>query len=358
MNNYNFKLLDQLLEESEIMAQYALGSGIMAQQPLGSRKFDLDQIMEDLVCSRKLLSTCRELCEDDGNLDESDPGSEESDSDESQDPPERRTVEEDCKELTKTLSRIHGQLAQIVKPALPQTLRLIHEQTVKKKGRWSFWGNWKKKLGPVPLVQNMVITAIISLIAYISFSVGADAFKPSDTSMLITTMDSLADLLVLLCAAGLGASYLALYSANRFVVEGTYDPKYNSSYWIRFVLGLISGVILAEVISQLNTNLEQFGKDLLALIGGFSASVVYRILTRLVEAVESIFMGDESERIAAQEQASRAKLEEQNAQERLVIGADLMQLSQKIGTELDTENTKKEINKIFDKLMPFDTRSN
>jgi hypothetical protein len=84
---------------------------------------------------------------------------------------------------------------------------------------------------------------------------------------------------------------------------------------------------------------------------------VYRILTRLAEAVESIFLGDESERIAAKEQAAKAKLEEQNAQERLVIGAELMQLSQKIGPDLDAENTIKEINKIFDKLMPFDIKS-
>ena len=339
MNEYNFKLLDQLLEESEVMAQHALGSGIMVQQSIGSRKLDLDQIMEDLVCSRELLSTCRKLCENDENLDEN----------------ERRTVEEDCKKLSKKLSRIHGQLAQIVKPALPQTLRLIHEQTVKKEGWRNTFGNWKKNLGPVPLVQNLVIIAIISLIAYFIISAWAEASVPSDTSKLITFVDSIADHLVYLCAAGLGASYLALYQANRFVVKGTYESKYNSSYWIRFVLGLISGVVLATVISKMNTNLEQFGKALLALIGGFSASVVYRILTRFVEAVESIFLGDESEKFKEKEQAARAELEEQNAQERLQIGAELMQLSQKIGPDLD--ETKAEINKIFDKLMPFETES-
>ena len=50
------------------------------------------------------------------------------------------------------------------------------------------------------------------------------------------------NLLFLIAAAGLGASFQALFQANRYVVAGTFDPKYESSYWIRFVLGLIAGL--------------------------------------------------------------------------------------------------------------------
>jgi hypothetical protein len=37
--------------------------------------------------------------------------------------------------------------------------------------------------------------------------------------------------------AGLGACFAALFLANRYIAEGTFDPKYESSYWIRFILG-------------------------------------------------------------------------------------------------------------------------
>ena len=390
----NHKLLGQLLEESEVMAEHALSSGRRVP----------DKIVEGLVRSAEILSACRKLRENgesmdapepegegneetqhasepevegneenqdssepviegnEENPDASDPGIEGNDenpdasepgierNEENPDVSELRNVEKECEDLPKQLSRIHGQLAQIVKPALPGTLKLIHDQKDK--------SGWRRKLGPVPLVQNMVIAALISIAIFIVFSGLARSIEPGAGSGITKFIGSQVELITLLSAAGMGASYLALYQANRLVVEGIYDPKYNSSYWIRFVLGLISGVILAEVITQTNliptTGDMQLGKIVLALLGGFSASVVYRILTRLVEAIESIFRGDENERIAAKEQALQAKLEEQNAQERLEIGSDLMKLGQQIGSDLDEAKTKEEINKIFAKLMPTD----
>ena len=41
----------------------------------------------------------------------------------------------------------------------------------------------------------------------------------------------------------------ALFEANKYVVASTFDPKYESSYWIRFVLGLIAGLLLSKFVS-------------------------------------------------------------------------------------------------------------
>jgi len=250
MNDHHKDFLSQLLKETEVMAMHAYGSGL--QVPA--------EVLEVLESSDALLSNKHS------------PGHDER------------------KELTKKLSSANCQLAEIVAPALPRTLRLIHEEK-NKKGL----GSLKTKLGPVPLIQGLVAAAIFSLVGFLALS-GID-LTDNDPYLARSI-----EFLILLFAAAMGASFTALYRVNRLVVNGTYDAKYNSSYWIRFVLGLIAGVMLAQVISQIQPDLQQFGKTILAIIGGFSASVVYRILTRMAEAIESIFIGDESERIAAEEQ--------------------------------------------------------
>lgn len=60
----------------------------------------------------------------------------------------------------------------------------------------------------------------------------------------------------------------------------------HSSDWVRFNLGLIAGMVLA-VLVPIDTGSKTFERPLLALLGGFSASVVYRILQRLVDTLES-----------------------------------------------------------------------
>lgn len=91
-----------------------------------------------------------------------------------------------------------------------------------------------------------------------------------------------------LAAGGIGAAFAALFRAYVYIAEGTYDPKYESSYWIRFILGLMAGVLLPALV-PLGTTSSAVTRPALALVGGFSAALVYRILQRLVDVVGSIF---------------------------------------------------------------------
>lgn len=63
-------------------------------------------------------------------------------------------------------------------------------------------------------------------------------------------LDSPASIKYYLAAAGLGVSFAALYKANTFIANGTFDPTYHASYWIRFFLGLIAGLILAIMVPR------------------------------------------------------------------------------------------------------------
>lgn len=56
--------------------------------------------------------------------------------------------------------------------------------------------------------------------------------------------------------------------------------------------GLIAGLILAElVLVDTGGSLEVLSMPILALLGGFSSTAVYRILNILVSAVESLVRG-------------------------------------------------------------------
>lgn len=102
--------------------------------------------------------------------------------------------------------------------------------------------------------------------------------------------DELLKQLFFLSAAGLGALFAVLYPLTTAVAAGTYDENEDSAYIMRIVVGLISGMILGQMVEVESVGgLGGLSKPTLALLGGFSASLVFTILTRLVQGVESVF---------------------------------------------------------------------
>ena len=101
--------------------------------------------------------------------------------------------------------------------------------------------------------------------------------------------------LFVISAAGLGASFYTLFTAFRYVNNRSYDRVRNSTYFARFVLGLVAGLILTLVL---------FGTDFdpgvgtvgLAIVGGFSSDIVFRILTRLAQTIEFLVLGERNQR--------------------------------------------------------------
>jgi hypothetical protein len=112
-------------------------------------------------------------------------------------------------------------------------------------------------------------------------------FSPNKGVFGATGDTKLYNALELVAAAGLGAIFYGLHKANRYVTRGSYDPKYEASYWIRFTLGIVAGILLAVVL-EVGGNLS---KPVLALLGGFAAEAVYKILVRFVEMLETLVDG-------------------------------------------------------------------
>lgn len=196
------------------------------------------------------------------------------------------------------LTAIHNRLSELVSPAKPETIVLMAAE-IRKDSVFLF-------LGKVPLIRRMMLVSIISLVILISLSLSEHI---NNTSMVKSMFDMKGPELlfvqfILMAAAAIGASFSALFKANSYVTAGSYDPKYESSYWVKFVVGLIAGIILTQLIP---INLDSVAKAAgeaqgasassvshaalritMALIGGFSANLVYKILDRIVLAVQTV----------------------------------------------------------------------
>lgn len=254
-------------------------------------------------------------------------------------------------EALKRFTFFHSQLSQLIAPAKPRSIHLLYHDE-KKGGRLRF-------LGPIPLVRQMMVIAILSLVGLFAMGLSPQVDGDPKKFSLFTNdgVSLLFNQLFLLFAAGIGASFAALFQANRYLKEGTFDPIYETSYWIRFVLGLLAGVIIALLvpiekgdIPGRELDLQGFGKPILALLGGFSADVVYRVLTKLTEAVESLVRGDVKGMAATKERELRAKVNEQAVQKRLALAASLTKLHQKAGG-LEHEEIRKEIERLQSELI-------
>ncbi len=256
------------------------------------------------------------------------------------------------------LAAIHAQLAEIVAPAKPRSILLLITEGAKGK----FW----QFLGPVPLVRRMMAIAIFSLIALIGISLAPDVDGNPERFNLFSQYKGaslLLNQLFLLSAAAIGASFAALFLANEYIQDGTFDPVYESSYWARFVLGLLAGMMLGSLVpieSYIGTASDAapakgapqgFGRPILALLGGFSADLLFRILNRLIDAVDALVRGDTADIVAAQEQAAKARLAEQSTQNRLQLATMLTKLQQQLGPSVTPEDIKQELNRLQSELI-------
>lgn len=114
-------------------------------------------------------------------------------------------------------------------------------------------------------------------------------------------------------AAWLGAGVYCLWTARRYLIERTYDPRYNPTYLMRLILGIALGTILGLFGDQFLKQDPEIGKlsqTVLAIIGGFSSDAVAAFLARLAETLRAFIVGSNKDEIKAE--ADKAKNKEKN----------------------------------------------
>jgi hypothetical protein len=241
------------------------------------------------------------------------------------------------------LVRAHGELVRLVAPATPRTILLLSE------GRRSRLA----MLGPVRLVRQMLVAVIVLLAAFVALSTTEYVNATSGDILHSTGVGLLVNELFYLAAGGLGAAFSALFTAYRYIADGTYDPKFESSYWLRFILGLMAGLLLPALVPITSgAESETVTRPLLALLGGFSASVLYRVLERLVGAVESLVRADSRELRVARRDADYARASEQAGLERIGLIGELRRLEQQARAGDQPDQLADELGRVVGTLLP------
>jgi hypothetical protein len=252
---------------------------------------------------------------------------------------------------TGALAAAHGQLARLAAPAIPATLLMLDRRT----GRW-------RTLGSVELVRQLMVTTLLLVAAFVGLSllryVGDDAHGVARDSGLAL----LANELFWMASAGLGASFALLYQLNQYVTRRTYDAAHAPGYWVRLLLGIVAGFILVTVlplpaldpgatVGSAAEAAHTFTKPLLAMLGGFSASAVYGILTRLVEAVENLFAGGVRERAELREARAVQRTSGEAAEARIAVAGRLVDVQRRLAAGAPPEELSGALQGVVDALV-------
>jgi hypothetical protein len=244
--------------------------------------------------------------------------------------------------------RVHDQLSKVVAPATPRALLLLgpdHEAADR---------GWVSMMGSVALVRRVMIAAILSMVVYIVVGLSPDVGASIQTVQNSSGTKLLVNEVAWLSAAAMGASFAVLMQVSQYVVKRNYDPRYEPSYWIKFFLGVMAGFILVQLMPLVklagpNGDVSQL---MLALLGGFSASAVFRILTRLVDAVESIFRGDVKDEIARREADAQGRATLESTQARMGLAAQVVRLQQEVSAGADPGKLTARLQEILGSLVP------
>lgn len=256
------------------------------------------------------------------------------------------------------LASAHERLARLVSPAKPGTLALLEVSPA---------GDGASSLGPVKQMRQLVKVAMVCVAVFILLSVMslveahpevnlthlADPDGEDRHGLLIIRI--ILERVFWLSAAGIGASFAMLFQINDQIISRTYDPDEAPSYWVKFFLGVVAGFILVALVpidTTADTGAEALGPPTIALLGGFSASAVYRILTRMVEALESIFTGGAREQAAAAEKSASSRAAEESAQARMAVAEQLVGIQQRLATGLTPDEASAQLRQVVASLVP------
>lgn len=218
---------------------------------------------------------------------------------------------------TPDLQKAHAELSRLVAPFTPDLIILL-EMEAEASG-------FERALGQVRIARVFMAILGASLALFLALSVSPYLNDPKYGDIFTSSGWPLfANELFFLATAAVGASFSNLFQLNRELTRGTFTPKNQSSYWVQFTLGVVAGLLLSTLLNvntiaptdDVGSTQLHLRAAALALVGGFSSSVVQRVIQRLIDALESILRGSPEQDIEAREQAGRQQLEEMLAKDR------------------------------------------
>jgi hypothetical protein len=250
-----------------------------------------------------------------------------------------------------SLAVAHAGLARAIAPATPEAVLLMADE----RERHPLWS----ELGPLPLVRQMLGLALLSLIVLLAVSIST-AVNAENMAKSLLELSGFPLLMVeafLVSAASLGACFANLQRINTLISDGTYDPRFQSTYWTRWVMGVISGVILSQIVyrfflahsggdTSVGVTADAIAQPILALLGGYSVDFVHGVLKRAINTVGNFF----SVPMDGAADNQRPAIAEALAQERLATASELAQLQRALSDNSDVEETRKRLGALIQRI--------
>jgi len=185
------------------------------------------------------------------------------------------------------LINAHNLLCKNVAPATPKSIEFtkkLHQE-----------GKGKSVLNKLPLVRNLILLGILFLVIFILTGLSPEVNNNSlDKGMMNNHgLPLLLNIGYLASVSGLGVLFYLLKSVSKSVKEGVLLPEESIEYMAQIVLGVIAGLILAEILSIYLTDpnsINLFNKSILALIGGFSSDAIFSILQGVIDRIKAVFI--------------------------------------------------------------------
>ena len=198
--------------------------------------------------------------------------------------------EEVCKLLSSEdiidIIKAHGALSKIIAPSNPETITYVKN-----------YANPPKKVilfSHIPLVRYFIVIAVLAIASLVISGLSEDVNTTTLSKGILNNsgIPLLKNLIFLCSAAGIGTVFFLLSKLTKEVKEATLSKDDTTYYWAMLIMGMLSGLILSEIIVVNHKGLEEqsieINRLLFALVGGFSSEVVYGILQTVMGKIQGI----------------------------------------------------------------------
>ena len=186
------------------------------------------------------------------------------------------------------LVNAHNILAKNIAPATPKTIKYLKRLNAEEHSRTIF--------SKLPIIRNLIILALLFLCLFIGTSLSSQVDNASLAKGVLANDGTplLLNLLFLCATSGLGVVFYLLKSVSEGIQKGTLMPEQSIYYVGLIVLGIMSGLILSEIVSTYNDgySLTVFNSSVLALVGGFSSDAIFSVLQGVINKIKAVFTSD------------------------------------------------------------------
>lgn len=310
--------IKNLLDDVDVMTDYITDTGKELPE-------DLVEKLAELDCSRSKLCQAEDTCDE-------------------------------CMDEYACLMKVHAGLAAKVAPATPTTLRatespggsiwvkhgavnwIVLFTLISLVGMFVFyaWNNYElpaarpeRQVGKTADLKTQSGDAATTTTAAVTVT------KDQEPVKAVSKADQVRFFLLIFFAAGLGSGFYSLTTSHAYIMQRTYNPQYDQAYYIRYILGLVAGMMLGCFGTQFFDLMQKGSTALpapvvLAVVGGYAAEAFSQILQRVGETLVTMVSGGEKKEVQRRERAVKAEADLREARNKAKTAKDLQDMAGKL----------------------------